>query len=106
MNTVNINWTSLIGKRALFSRVTLPPYEDRVMEVSPSGHHVRLEKNGWDHTASFTEAELLEPHAREAVANVPKAEDFTPEEVAELPFNLDLCFTPEDLVHAHDLVGS
>ena len=105
----NTNWNSIIRKRALFSRSSLPPHEDRVMEVSPSGDHVRFEKNGWQGAGSYALVELLEPLAREAATTwpkhlLPRLGDFTPEELADLPYSLDLGFTREELAEAHRLV--
>jgi hypothetical protein len=110
MNTSNAHWNSMIGKRALFSELSLPPHEDRVMEVSPSGHHVRFEKNGWEGAASYTLVELLAPAASDVVDVVAvcdklamtKAADFTPEEVADLPNNVDFEFSPEVLADARE----
>jgi hypothetical protein len=75
------------------------------MEMSPSGDHVRFEKNGWESAASYIMVELLEPVVPEATTRRPKCgmgrmADFTPEELADLPFSLDLCFTPEELDEA------
>jgi len=49
--------------------------------------------------------ELLEPIVPEATTKWPKCAmgrmaDFTPEELADLPFSLDLCFTREELDEA------
>jgi hypothetical protein len=79
------------------------------MEVSPSGDHVRFERNGWQGAASYTLVELLEPVVPEAATTrpkhlMPKLGDFTPEELADLPYSLDLGFAPEDLAEAHKLV--
>jgi hypothetical protein len=108
MNTLNTNWNSIIGKRALFSRLSHPPHEDRVMEMSPSGDHVRFEKNGWESAASYVLVELLETVVPEATPKQPqhgmgRMGDFTPEELADLPFSLDLGFTREELDEARRL---
>jgi hypothetical protein len=79
------------------------------MEMSPSGDHVRFEKNGWERVASYTLVELLEPVVPEASASWPKHRmgrmaDFTLDELADLPFSLDLGFTREELDEARRLV--
>jgi len=110
MDTTNRDWASLIGTRALYSRLSQPPYEDKVLEISPSGDHVRFEKTGWERAASCRLVELLEPARFPEVVPGPhnlavaRRVDFTPEEVADLPYNLDLGFTREELAEACKLV--
>ena len=75
------------------------------MEMSPSGDHVRFEKNGWESVASYTLVELLAPIMLEANTRRPKhgmgrMADFTLDELADLPFSLDLGFTREELDEA------
>jgi len=78
------------------------------MEMSLSGEHVRFEKHGWESAASYTLVELLEPVVPEATTKWPqhglgRMDDFTPDELADLPFSLDLGFTPEELDEARRL---
>jgi hypothetical protein len=110
MNTSNAHWNSMIGKRALFSRLSLPAHEDRVMEVSPSGHHVRFERKGWEEVASYALVELLAPAVPDVVDVVTVGDklamvrvgDCTSEAVTDLPCQVDSDFTPEIRAEARE----
>src|ERR1700691_2063625 len=102
MDMINIERYGVIGKRALFKPLCGAPREDRLMEVSPSGEYVRFERNGWEEAAAETFVELLES-AESGTSGAPATSEtqsaaktgaFTPEEVADLPFNMDITFSP------------
>jgi hypothetical protein len=75
------------------------------MEMSPSGHHVRFERNGWQGVASYALVELLEPvmpqpTTRWSEYDMGRMGHFTREELADLPFSLDLGFSRAELDEA------
>lgn len=104
MNAFNTHWAGIIGKRALFSRLSLPPHEDRVMEISPSGHHVRFDRDGWARADSYILIELLEAATPDVIdvvtvgdkAVAGKREDFTPEVMMTPQDSANSDFPPEE----------